>query len=133
MKKLIGSKSRFMTRIALLLVILSISGSCTKTMDNMTSPGSTSGTKGNTGGPGINEVWIQGMAFTPSLITVTAGTTITWTNKDAIAHTVTSDTDLFDSGSIANTGNFSFTFTSAGTFKYHCTPHPTMVATIVVY
>jgi plastocyanin len=132
MKKLIGSKSRFLTRIALLLVILNISGGCTKTMDNMTAMGSTPGTKGDPGGPGINEVWIQGMAFNPSLITITAGTTITWTNKDAIAHTVTSDATMFDSGSIVFNGTFSFTFTTTGTFKYHCTPHPTMVATVVV-
>jgi plastocyanin len=132
MKKLVGSKSRFLTGIGLLLIILSISGSCTKTMDNMTSIGSTPGSKGDPGGPGINEVWIQGMAFNPSSITVSAGTTIKWTNKDAVAHTVTSDTDLFDSGSIVNNGTFSFTFSSAGILKYHCTPHPTMVATVVV-
>jgi plastocyanin len=72
------------------------------------------------------------MAFNPSTITVAAGTTITWTNKDAIAHTVTSDNKLFDSGSIGSNGTYSFTFATAGTFSYHCTVHPTMTASVTV-
>ena len=75
--------------------------------------GMTGGT-GGSGGPGLNEVFIQGMAFNPSTITVAAGTTITWTNKDGFAHTVTSDTNLFNSGNIGSNGTFSFTFATAG-------------------
>jgi plastocyanin len=90
------------------------------------------GMTGGTPGPGLNEVFIQGMAFTPATITVAANTTITWTNKDAIAHTVTSDTKLFDSGSIGANGTYSHTFATAGTFSYHCTVHPTMTASVIV-
>jgi plastocyanin len=83
-------------------------------------------------GPPPNEVYIQGFAFNPVTITVVAGTTITWTNKDAVAHTVTSDTGAFDSGSIAANGTYSRTFSTTGTFAYHCTFHAGMNATVVV-
>ena len=92
----------------------------------------TSSTTGGTDGPGPNEVFIQGMNFSPSSITVTAGTKITWTNKDAVAHTVTSSTGLFDSGSMPTNGTFSFTFADAGTYAYKCTFHPSMVASVTV-
>ncbi len=130
MKELIGSRSRFLISIALLFVVLSILNSCTKTTDNMTPMGSGTGAKG-TGGPGTNEVWIQGMVYNPASITVASGTTIKWTNKDGVAHTVTSKTGLFDSGTISNNGTYSFTFSTAGTFQYYCTIHPTMIGSVV--
>jgi len=82
--------------------------------------------------PGINEVWIQGSAFTPATITVSAGTTIKWTNKDGMSHTVTSTTALFDSGTIGNNGTYSHQFNTIGTFPYYCTIHTYMTATVVV-
>ena len=88
-----------------------------------------------TSAPGINEVWIQGSAFTPATITVSAGTTIKWTNKDVAAHTVTNDSgeaEIFDSGSMANGATFSRQFNNTGSFKYHCTFHAGMKATVVV-
>jgi len=82
--------------------------------------------------PPANQVFIQGMAFSPATLTITVGTTVKWTNKDAVSHTVTSDTGAFDSGNIANGSTFSFMFMTAGTYNYHCTIHPSMVAKIVV-
>jgi len=71
--------------------------------------------------------------YAPNPVTVAAGTTITWTNTDSIAHTATSDTPgLFDSGSIAPGGMFSTTLQSRGTVTYKCTFHAGMVGTIVV-
>ena len=132
MKILNTSKNRLLASVSILSVVLLVSISCNKsTAYNVPTPGGTGGT-GGTGGPGANEVFIQGMAFNPSSITVSAGTTITWTNKDAIAHTVTSNTNLFNSGSIASKGTFSFKFTSAGTFSYFCSIHPSMVASVIV-
>jgi plastocyanin len=125
MKKLIGSKSRLSIGFAFLFGILSISNSCKKTSDTQ-------------GTPGTHEVFIQGMAFSPGTITVTANTTVTWTNKDAVAHTVTSNTGLFDSGSISSSGTYggggtySHMFSTVGTFPYHCTIHPSMTATVIV-
>ena len=83
--------------------------------------------------PSLNEVFIKDMAFTPASLTVSTGTTIKWTNKDGVAHTVTSDVaGQFDSGSISTNGVYSHTFSTVGTFNYHCTPHPSMKAKIIV-
>jgi plastocyanin len=78
-------------------------------------------------------VEISGYAFNPPTLTVKEGTTVTWTNSDSVVHTVTSDTGLFDSGDMAQGATFSFTFTTAGTYVYHCLPHHAkMEGTIVV-
>ena len=131
MKRLIGSKSRVLISTPILFTILSVLNSCSKTTDyNTPSPG-----PGTKGGPGANEVWIQGSAFSPATITVTAGTTIKWTNKDGMSHTVTSDVggaEIFDSGSMANGATFTWQFNNTGSFKYHCTFHSGMKATVVV-
>lgn len=118
MKTLIVSAVRPLTGLIFFAAILVITNSCSKSSSD-------TGT-----GPGLNEVWIKNMAFTPASMTVTAGTIVTWTNKDAIAHTVTSDTGLFDSGDINPGGTFTHTFAAAGTYPYHCTIHPTMLGTI---
>ena len=132
MKKINGSKIQVLSGAILLFAVLLISNSCNKsTAYNTPSIGGTGGT-GGTGGPGANEVFIQGMAFNPATISVAAGTTITWTNKDAIAHTVTSSTNLFNSGSLSTGKTFTFTFASAGTFSYYCSIHPSMVASVTV-
>jgi len=132
MKKISSSKSRYLMTIVMLLVILGLSNGCTKSSDNMSDMVSTSGTKGSTEVPGTNEVFIQNLEFTPATITVSAGTKITWTNKDGVPHTVTSNTKVFDSGSIAPNGTFSFTFTTAGSFQYFCSFHTSMTAKVVV-
>jgi len=126
MKNLIGSKSRAFAGIVILFILV-ITGSCKKTMYDPSTGGS-----GGKGGPGAGEVFIQGMAFNPLVLTVAKGTTITWTNKDAMDHTVTSDGGLFNSGSIASNGTYPHTFSSAGTFPYHCSIHPSMTGKIVV-
>ena len=72
-------------------------------------------------------------AFSPDVDDVTVGTTVTWTNNDSTAHTSVSDQPGWDSGSFAPGRSFSFTFSNAGTFTYHCAIHPGMVGTIVVH
>ena len=84
------------------------------------------------GTPGTNEVWMQSSAFSPSTITVAVNTTITWTNKDGMTHTITSDSGLFNSGNMGNGGTFTRQFTAAGTFPYHCNLHSGMKAKVVV-
>src|SRR5690349_14125559 len=66
-------------------------------------------------------------AYSPNPITVAVGTSVTWTNNDAIAHTVTSDSRTFDSGVVGPGASFSMMFQTAGTFPYHCSIHPGMV------
>lgn len=78
-------------------------------------------------------VTIFNFTFTGSPITINVGDTVTWTNTDAAPHTVTSDTGVFDSGTLTSGGGpFSFTFNSAGTFPYHCAIHPFMTGSVVV-
>jgi plastocyanin len=78
------------------------------------------------------QVTIDGFAFTPPELTVPVGTTVTWTNNHAANHTVTSDTGVFDSGTMAQGATFAFTFTEAGEFPYHCSIHSSMTAKIIV-
>jgi len=75
---------------------------------------------------------IQNSAFAPSTTTIKVGDTVTWTNRDAISHTSTSDTATWDTGVITTGVSRSFTFMSAGTFAYHCSIHTFMHGTIVV-
>jgi plastocyanin len=131
MKKKIYSNRVMFAGIAMFIVILSTLSSCTKKSTYDTSSTNT-GTKGSSGVPGANEVWIQNMAFTPSTITVAAGITITWTNKDAMAHTVTSDQNWFNSGNLGTGATYSKMFLTAGTYTYHCAIHPSMTGTVIV-
>jgi amicyanin len=84
------------------------------------------------------DVEIKNFAFSPAGLTVKVGTTVTWTNNDQVAHTVTvdeaneADPDFADSGSINPGETYSYTFTQAGTYDYHCTPHPMMKASVTV-
>lgn len=128
MKGIINTNGRVSFSMVFLIAAFSILNSCQK-MSDMNIPG---GDPGGSKGPGANEVFIQNMAYSPSTITVAVNTTITWTNKDAVPHTVTSDSGVFDSGTISTNGTFSFTFTSAGTYSYHCVIHPSMTATVKV-
>ncbi len=72
--------------------------------------------------------------FGPDTITVVMGVnnTVVWTNNDSSPNTVTSDTGAFDSGNLAQGATYTFTFPTAGTYKYHCTYHPWMTATVIV-
>lgn len=81
------------------------------------------------------DVSIVDFAFSPAVITVTAGTVVTWTNLGAFAHTTTSDigsSDPWDSGSLAPNGTFTRTFNIPGTYGYHCAIHLSMKGTVVV-
>lgn len=72
-------------------------------------------------------------AFQPATLTISKGTKVTWTNTTGAPHTVTSDTNAFNTpSSLQQNQTFSMTFTTAGTFAYHCSIHPYMKATITV-
>jgi len=72
------------------------------------------------------------MAFGPNRIEIPVGGTITWTNNDPLVHTITADDGSWDSGAIEPGKTWSHTFTQAGEFAFHCTPHPFMKAVVVV-
>lgn len=71
--------------------------------------------------------------YSVNVLTVKAGTTVTWSNDDpGIIHTVTSADGLFDSGFLNEGGTWSYTFEEPGEFEYFCSPHPWMRAKIIV-
>ena len=78
------------------------------------------------------EITIDNFTFTPSSITVKAGTPITWTNRDDIPHTVVSSDFVFKSKALDTDDKFSFTITKPGTYTYFCSLHPKMTAKVVV-
>src|SRR5688572_14095402 len=75
---------------------------------------------------------IRDFAFEPAVLRVPAGATVTWLNTGQVAHTSTSDGAGWDSGTIAPGASHSRAFSAVGQFPYHCAPHPTMQATIIV-
>jgi len=80
------------------------------------------------------EVKIDNFTFGPAALTVAVGTTVTWTNRDDIPHTVvsTDDPKTFKSKVLDTDEKFSYTFTKAGTFPYFCSIHPKMTGSVVV-
>lgn len=78
------------------------------------------------------EVKIDNFSFGPATLTVAAGTTVTWTNRDDIPHTVVSDDKIFKSKVLDTDEKFSFTFTKPGTYGYFCSIHPKMTGKVVV-
>ena len=79
------------------------------------------------------EVTIDNFSFRPQTITVVVGTTVTWTNRDDIPHTVVSDDGVFKSKARDTDEQFSYTFDKAGTYPYHCSIHPKMTGQVVVH
>ena len=82
--------------------------------------------------PSAVEVKIDNFSFGPETVTVPVGTTITWTNRDDIPHTVVSDDKIFKSKVLDTDEKFSFTFTKPGTYPYFCSIHPKMTGKVVV-
>jgi plastocyanin len=76
-------------------------------------------------------VTIDNFTFAPAELTVKVGTTVTWKNHDDIPHTVVS-AGKFRSKALDTDDSFSFTFTSAGDYKYFCSLHPHMTGMIKV-
>lgn len=78
-------------------------------------------------------VTIGNFTFGPAALTVSAGTTVTWTNGDDIPHTVVSDDKATFRSKVLDSGDsFSFTFEKPGTYPYFCSIHPHMTGKVVV-
>ena len=78
------------------------------------------------------EVKIDNFTFGPTELTVRVGTTVTWTNRDDIPHTVVSTDKVFKSKVLDSDEKFSYTFSTPGTFSYFCSIHPKMTGKVVV-
>jgi plastocyanin len=82
--------------------------------------------------PTSAEVKVDNFSFGPMSLTVAVGTTVTWTNRDDIPHTVVSTDKVFKSKVLDTDEKFSFTFDKAGTYPYFCSIHPKMTGSVVV-
>jgi plastocyanin len=76
------------------------------------------------------EVTMQQFAFAPAEVSVPAGATVTWTNRDAVPHSVTASDGSFDSGPIEP--GKSFEWTASQSAAYHCVYHPSMTGSLRV-
>jgi amicyanin len=79
------------------------------------------------------DVKIDNFSFGPQEMSVAVGTTVTWTNRDDIPHTVVSTDGVFKSKVRDTDEKFSYTFTKAGTYDYFCSVHPKMTGKVVVH
>ena len=95
--------------------------------------GGTSSSNSSASGP---RVTISDFSFSPSTLSVKAGTTVTWTNNGPMTHTTVSDTAVWSSANLGPPaggggygggtagGSFQFTFNTPGSYPYHCSLHP---------
>lgn len=104
-------------------------GSGASGMPGMPAPPSGTGSPAAAAG---NQVSIDNFAFAPATLTVKAGTTVTWTNRDEEPHTVAASDGSFHSPGMGTGATYSHTFPTAGTFAYVCSIHPMMHGTVVV-
>ena len=77
-------------------------------------------------------VVMKNFDYSPMDVTVTAGSTVTWKNLDGEPHTVTSADGLFRSPALDQNDTYQFKFDKPGVYKYICSIHPKMRATITV-
>jgi len=82
--------------------------------------------------PSAAKVTIDNFQFAPAELTVKVGTTVTWTNRDDMPHTVVSTAKTFASKVLDTDETFTYTFDKAGTFEYFCSIHPRMTGRVIV-
>jgi plastocyanin len=79
-----------------------------------------------------NQVNIDNFSFTPAILTVPVGTTVTWINHDDVPHLVMSTDKRFTSPPLDTDDRFSYIFTASGTYNFYCAIHPKMTGKIIV-
>src|SRR3954469_11562156 len=112
----------FMRRIAIISAAFVLANACGG--GSPTNPGNTGGNNngGNTGSTS-NQISIVDNSFSPNSTTLAAGATVTWTWNGSLNHNVTFDNTSVGNSATQSSGTFSKTFSSPGTFNYHCTVH----------
>ncbi|MGQ0843116.1 MAG: cupredoxin domain-containing protein [Sporichthyaceae bacterium] len=77
---------------------------------------------------------IQDYSYRAPEVTVSVGDAVTWTNRDGVRHDVKTKKGPaeFASKLLAQGESFTFTFAKAGVYEYFCSPHPNMVAKVIV-
>jgi len=111
-------KSKF-AKCAIIACTVLLFSACSKSS-------STYGSNTPPAGSNSNKVSIYNMSFAAAVTTVTKGTTLTWTNNDNTTHTVTANDNSFASNNLNKGDSYTHTFSSIGTFAYHCSIHPVL-------
>ena len=112
-------------------LLVACSSSTSKPSSGGSTPGTSASSSSSSGSP--NTVEVKNFAFSPSSLTVTKGTTVTWKFEDSTAHTATASDGKFNSNSKSSGQTYSFTFNSAGTYNYICTFHQYMKGSVTVH
>lgn len=125
------SRLLFWSACAVILILFCAGAGCTSGQ----SPATTLSATTPAPATGAASILIKNFVFSPETLTVRTGTTVTWTNQDTAPHQIASDAGApvaFSSGPLSTGATYQFTFTSPGTYPYHCSIHPTMKAAIMV-
>ena len=112
---------KLLTFCGALIFTLLIAASCSK-----------DDTGANNPNPNPNTIYMKNGVFNKDSLQVAIGDAVIWMNDDNIAHTVTADDGSFDSGNIAAGASYTLTFSTLGTFYYHCKDHIAMKGVIKV-
>lgn len=122
------------TGVIVIIAVIVILGVVAFLLFNNSSNQDTSINQPNTDIPSNSKsIEISSFVFAPQTLSIKAGETITWTNKDAAPHTVTSDSGSeLASPTISQGQSYSHTFNLAGEYSYHCAFHPGMKAKVIV-
>lgn len=114
-------RTRFLLALPLTLVLAGLyaCGGGGSSSAYSTGPGS----GGSSGSSNTTSIVIKNIAYHPQFDTVAVGSTVSWANQDAITHTATSDSGVFNSGDITAGQTYKRTFDKAGVFPYHCLYH----------
>lgn len=118
------------TMLAMIIVIGAVIISGCSLYGNVPSNSNNSSTPAVKTTTNSNAINIQNFAFSPAILTVKKGTTVTWTNDDSAPHQIKSTT--FNSSSLGKGQAFSFAFDTLGAFDYSCAIHPSMTGKIIV-
>ncbi len=126
-------KSPLAVGVAIVVVVAIIGGGIIAVTNHRSSLSGMNMSTDTLGAVAGDAVTIKGFAFAPAAVKVRVGSTVTWTNQDPVHHTVTVDTGGGPTSQLIGQGqSFSYKFAKAGTYTYHCTPHPYMHGTVVV-
>ena len=118
---------------AAMTALAACGGSGHAAMPPMSMPATTPGGQAAPSAPVAgNAVQIKNFGFTPAVLTVRAGTTVTWNNGDEDPHTVSATGGPFHSKTLTDGATFRYTFAKPGRYAYLCTIHPFMRGTVVV-
>jgi plastocyanin len=78
------------------------------------------------------QINIKEFMYSPKDLVVAVGSKVTWVNDDQVPHTIVETNKVFHSAALDTQDNFSYTFTTPGTYQYFCTLHPQMIGKVVV-